>query len=250
MANPRLLPAAFLWLKKSAKKHWAIPTVGFTILIVFALTFFSDQSSDNPSTFRPNFDSTADDDFVDLTLVHRAKDKGAFCLDGSLPAYHFQKGFGSGSSNWLLHIEGGGWCNTLESCTRRQVTPLGSSKYMEPQVRFSGILSRYPTQNPEFFNWNKVKIRYCDGASLAGHPESEFKNGTKLYFRGQRIWEVLMEELLSLGMSNAKQALLSGCSAGGLATLIHCDNFRDLLPKDATVKCLADAGKMLVEIIP
>lgn len=29
----------------------------------------------------------------------------AVCLDGSVPAYHFQKGFGSGSHNWLLHIE-------------------------------------------------------------------------------------------------------------------------------------------------
>lgn len=25
----------------------------------------------------------------------------------------------------------------------------------------------------DFFNWNKVKIRYCDGASLSGSPESE-----------------------------------------------------------------------------
>ena len=39
------------------------------------------------------------------------------------------------------------------------------------------------------------------------------------------------------------QALLSGCSAGRLATLIHCDDFRDHLPKDATVKCLADASE-------
>ena len=45
------------------------------------------------------------------------------------------------------------------------------------------------------------------------------------------------------------QALLSGCSAGGLATLIHCDDFRDHLPKDATVKCLADAGFFLDEYV-
>lgn len=45
------------------------------------------------------------------------------------------------------------------------------------------------------------------------------------------------------------QALLSGCSAGGLATLIHCDDFRKLLPKDATVKCLADAGFFLDEYV-
>lgn len=45
------------------------------------------------------------------------------------------------------------------------------------------------------------------------------------------------------------QAFLTGCSAGGLATLIHCDDFRDLLPKDATVKCLADAGFFLNEYV-
>ncbi|THG23762.1 hypothetical protein TEA_003792 [Camellia sinensis var. sinensis] len=50
----------------------------------------------------------------------------------------------------------------------------------------------------DFFNWNKVKIRYCDGASFAGHPE-------KLFFRGQLIWETLMDELLSIGLSNARQ---------------------------------------------
>lgn len=38
------------------------------------------------------------------------------------------------------------------------------------------------------------------------------------------------------------QALLTGCSAGGLATLVHCDDFRELLSKDTDVKCLADAG--------
>ncbi len=45
------------------------------------------------------------------------------------------------------------------------------------------------------------------------------------------------------------QALLSGCSAGGLATLIHCDDFRKFLPKDATVKCLSDAGFFLDEYV-
>lgn len=91
----------------------------------------------------------------------------------------------------------------------------------------------------DFFNWNKVKIRYCDGASFAGHSQYEFKvnkrlstpasyyketslsfffffwfsydfflilqNGTKLLFRGHLIWEALMDELLSIGLSNAKQ---------------------------------------------
>ena len=29
----------------------------------------------------------------------------AVCLDGSLPGYHFDKGSGSGSNSWLLHLQ-------------------------------------------------------------------------------------------------------------------------------------------------
>ena len=29
----------------------------------------------------------------------------AVCLDGSPPAYHFDKGFGAGINNWLVHID-------------------------------------------------------------------------------------------------------------------------------------------------
>ncbi|KAH9672266.1 Pectin acetylesterase 5 [Citrus sinensis] len=237
MANQRLR-ALLRWTKWA---DWAIAAVGFTI-IIFVLTFFFDSSSTDGAASSVNLPAS---DLVDLTLLHNAKDRGALCLDGSLPGYHFQKGFGSGSNNWLLHIEGGGWCNTIESCSTRKTTALGSSNFMERQVSFSGILSSDPSQNPDFFSWNKVKIHYCDGASFAGRPESEFKNGTNLFFRGQLIWEALMDELLSVGMSNAKQAFLTGCSAGGLAAVIHCDDFRERLPQHATVKCLADASFFL-----
>ncbi|BBH06117.1 Pectinacetylesterase family protein [Prunus dulcis] len=223
MPNPRL--RSLLWWRRWAKKDWAIAAVGFTV-VAFALTLLSNSWPDEPDSeiTRPFHPITASD-LVELTLLQNAKARGALCLDGSAPGYHFKKGFGSGANNWLLHIEGGGWCNTMESCSWRKGTSLGSSKYMDHK----------------FFNWNKVKIRYCDGASLAGHPENELKNGSAPFFRGQLIWEAVMDELLSVGLSKAKQALLSGCSAGGLATLIHCDDFRRLLPTDATVKCLADA---------
>ncbi|WJX95034.1 Pectin acetylesterase 2 [Trifolium repens] len=50
---------------------------------------------------------------------------------------------------------------------------------------------------------------------------------------------------MSQGMQNAEQALLSGCSAGGLASIIHCDEFQSLLPKPSKVKCISDAGFFL-----
>ncbi|KAL2333929.1 hypothetical protein Fmac_015142 [Flemingia macrophylla] len=51
-----------------------------------------------------------------------------------------------------------------------------------------------------------------------------------------------MEELLAKGMRNAKNAILSGCSAGGLTAILHCDRFKTLLPAGANVRCLSDAG--------
>ncbi|CAL5418176.1 unnamed protein product [Camellia sinensis] len=66
-----------------------------------------------------------------------------------------------------------------------------------------------------------------------------------LYFRGQRIWKAIILDLLPKGLQNAKKALLSGCSAGGLASFLHCDNFTSYLPLNASVKCLSDAGFFL-----
>ncbi|KAL1321440.1 pectin acetylesterase 5 isoform X3 [Arachis ipaensis] len=226
--------------RKWTNKEYAIAFTSFSFtLILFSLTR-------RPNLQEPSRISSSNH-LVPLTLLSNATQRGALCLDGSAPGYHFQKGFGSGYQNWLLHIEGGGWCESVASCYQRKMTALGSSKHMETEVPFSGILSSDPSQNPYFFNWNKVRIRYCDGASFAGHQESEIKDGNGLFFRGQIIWEAIMDELLSIGMSKAKQALLSGCSAGGLATLIHCDDFRKYFSKDINVKCLADAGFFLDE---
>ncbi|XVE73560.1 hypothetical protein DITRI_Ditri11bG0128500 [Diplodiscus trichospermus] len=166
---------------------------------------------------------------VPLTLVQGAASKGAVCLDGTPPGYHLHPGFGSGAKSWLIQLEvwlsdfnhafnkGGAWCYNITSCVFRKTTG-------------------------HFYNWNRVKLRYCDGASFAGEGYDE---ANQLYFRGQRIWSAGMEELMAKGMQNAEQALLSGCSAGGLASILHCDEFRDLFPKTTKVKCLSDAGLFL-----
>ncbi|KAI3926402.1 hypothetical protein MKX01_032590 [Papaver californicum] len=187
---------------------------------------------------------------VDLTLLSNLTGAGNIvCLDGTAPGYHFSKGFGSGSDNWLIHIEGGGWCGTTQSCTERKKNPFGfGSSNLMGKMAFSGILSSKPSHNPEFYNWNRVKVRYCDGASFSGNRIGENKNNTtgKLFFRGQLIWDTVMLELLDLGMIHAKQALLTGCSAGALSALIHCDSFAGLFPPGkVNVKCMSDAGYFL-----
>lgn len=179
---------------------------------------------------------------VGLTLIQGAGATGAVCLDGTLPGYHLHRGYGSGANSWLVNLEGGGWCNNIRTCVYRKTTRRGSSKYMEKQLAFTGILSNNAQENPDFFNWNRVKVRYCDGASFAGDGENK---ASQLQFRGERIWSAAMQDLMSKGMRYANQALLSGCSAGGLATILHCDEFRNLFSGRIRVKCLSDAGLFL-----
>ncbi|XP_019155903.1 PREDICTED: pectin acetylesterase 7-like [Ipomoea nil] len=84
-------------------------------------------------------------------------------------------------------------------------------------------------------------IRYCDGSSFTGNSKKIY-NGTKLYFKGARIFESTLKVLLKKGMKSAKNALLVGESAGGVAAMLHCDSFRQKFSNSTHVKCLSDAG--------
>lgn len=132
----------------------------------------------------------------------------------------------------------------MASCLERSRTRRGSTRFMNKLEVFSGILSDDPAMNPDFYNWNRVKLRYCDGASFGG--DSEYRDGsTVLFFRGQRIWDAIIVDLFSKGFLLAQKVFLSGCSAGGLATFLHCDDLAQLIPPTASIKCMSDAGFFL-----
>ncbi|KAK6158586.1 hypothetical protein DH2020_005900 [Rehmannia glutinosa] len=180
--------------------------------------------------------------FVNITLSESAVSKGAVCLDGSPPAYAFDKGFGSGANNWLVFLEGGGWCDTTDDCLIKvKKSPSTSSTKNAPAASFGGILSPEQTINPDFYNWNRVYIRYCDGSSFIGDVEA-VDSETNLHYRGSRIFSAVIDELLEKGLKNAQNAILVGNSAGGLATMLHCDRFRALIPNAKRVKCISDSG--------
>uniref|UniRef100_A0ACD5VWU7 Uncharacterized protein n=1 Tax=Avena sativa TaxID=4498 RepID=A0ACD5VWU7_AVESA len=180
---------------------------------------------------------------VPLTLLTSAVDKGAVCIDGSPPAYHLDPGFDAGKNRWIVNLEGGGWCDNVRGCLYRKASRLGSSNLMDKHMYFAGIMSSSPVDNPDFYNWNRVMIRYCDGASFAGEG---YDSGNGLYFRGQRIFSAAIQYFLSIGMASADQVLLTGTSAGALAVMLHCDQFSGFFAgQGTTVKCLADAGLFL-----
>ncbi|KAG6422225.1 hypothetical protein SASPL_118790 [Salvia splendens] len=177
---------------------------------------------------------------VTVTFLNTAISKGAVCLDGSAPAYSYVEGFGTGSHSWIVYLVGGGWCNHISDCRARSSSRLGSSHLMASQTTFSGILDSDCTSNPDFCNWHKVFIYYCDGFSFMS--DIEHSHAMNLTFRGARIFNVMMDEMLAKGMRNAQNAILTGTSAGGLATILHCDKFRKLFSDEIRVKCISDSG--------
>merc|ERR1719272_1689321 len=144
---------------------------------------------------------------------------GAVCLDGSPGAYYHSPGTGSGANKWYVHHQGGGWCESLDDCLSRSKGGLGSSKSYAPTMQLGGgYFSSDQTENPLMYNWNKVHMNYCDGASFSGNNDTVqvYKN-TSLHWRGSRIRENIVTDLMGKGLSDATDLMVSGCSAGGLA---------------------------------
>ncbi|XP_020550810.1 pectin acetylesterase 8-like isoform X2 [Sesamum indicum] len=177
---------------------------------------------------------------INVTFLDNAVSTGAVCLDGSPAGYHYEKGYGTGADNWLVYLPGGAWCGSKGDCLARTKT-IGGTTVNVTTTWFGGILSADSLVNPDLYNWHRTFIRYCDGASFMADVEAVDPE-TNLHLRGARIFRAVVDVLLAKGMKNAKNIILAGNSAGGLATILNCDRFRALVPNASRVKCLSDSG--------
>jgi hypothetical protein len=149
-------------------------------------------------------------------------EQGAACLDGSTPTYYVMKG---DPSKFYLHMEGGGWCSSLDDCAQRASTSTGSSKYDGPTTDLAGLvsgwgawyLSNETSCNPMMASWTKVLVSYCDGASWAGlNRTTTVHRGRELHFRGKANLDALIGSLKAQhSFADATDVVVSGGSAGG-----------------------------------
>lgn len=132
----------------------------------------------------------------------------------------------------------GGWCYDELDCWGRSNGNLGSSKNWAPNMTGDGILSSDCDRNPDWCSVNRVWMIYCDGNSFSGNRYDPLSvkglDGKEklLYFRGKRILDETLKALSTstyFNLASAKNVLLTGCSAGGLATYLHTDYVHEQL---------------------
>lgn len=169
-----------------------------------------------------------------VTMPGAVAQWGARCLDGSPAAYYYRAATSAANATkWVLFFEGGGGCFTPESCLARAQTRLGSSTLMPRTATCGGPLDEDAAAN-DFASWHHVLFAYCDGASFAGAAAEPLRVGRNatVHLRGHANFVAAMHELLAArGLDRATHVLLTGDSAGGIATFAHADAVAALLPR-------------------
>jgi len=177
-------------------------------------------------------------------LTTEAVADGAVCLDGSPSAYYYNEG--AETSKFYIHQEGGGWCGSDEDCLSRSKGDLGSSKaYPKTRVFNTGYFSSDPLINPLMHNFSKIYLPYCDGGSQTGDLTLPVNvKSSTIYYRGHRILRAMIPALMNRMLKGATDVVISGCSAGGLSTYLHADEWGAALPGTKVV-ALPDSGFFL-----
>ena len=95
-------------------------------------------------------------------------------------------------------------------------------------------------------------VRSCDGGSFSGESPAPLvgvcgANGPPaLHFAGSRILNESIRYLTTQhGLTQAKEVVVGGCSAGGLAVFLHADRWAAALPSVPRVVGLVDSGFFL-----
>jgi hypothetical protein len=96
---------------------------------------------------------------------------------------------------------------------------------------------------PGWYNWNQVVLMYCDGASFSGNLDGTVltKDNTKLHFRGHRNLKAMMKWTLDHGLGEGTDLIVTGGSAGGLATFLHAAEWCHVFESNS----LYEGGAML-----
>lgn len=101
--------------------------------------------------------------------------------------------------------------------------------------------------NPAFHDFYKVYVPYCSSDVHTGTRDASFLTDNYT-FHGHYIFDAVVQDLIrTTRITQAKQVVLLGSSAGAFGTEANCDYFADVLhQKNASidVRCVSDSGTL------
>jgi hypothetical protein len=140
------------------------------------------------------------------------------------------------SDKLLIYLEGGGSCQTAESCwtnpSAANVEGYGAAEFAKEGKLMSLSLFASDPKNP-FADMNMVFVPYCTGDYHAGTKISQLDvNGTMTdtYFMGGKNMDLFLARMAPT-FANVKRAWLAGTSAGGAGTMLNFKKFKEAFPK-------------------
>jgi hypothetical protein len=195
--------------------------------------------------------------YMNRNLINLSQYPNAKCNDGTPASFFIRPGYGSGSNRWIIHLEEGGVCGRVSigyvlgqyvyanTCPDRAVSypqyvgtsgdPIG---YRYPK----GILSAEKSENPDFYSWNHVEIRYCSSDLWSGSNSQNISSST-WHFKGRDIINAVFNELINNhNLNQADNVILSGASAGGWGILSQGDHIKNNFLNTIDVSLLSDSG--------
>jgi len=178
--------------------------------------------------------------------------KGAACLAGTPPGYYYREG--ENKTAFKIHLQGGGWCFSMQDCYWRSQSVLGDSSLWAPvsngtALATQGLLSNDPAVNPRTYDWTDIYVMYCNGASWTSNlSDPRPYNNTPIWFRGRANLAAVLEDMderWGLFSNQTTNVVLTGTSAGGLGTYVNADFVASLLHEDTAFVAAPDAGMFL-----
>ncbi|CAH9139392.1 unnamed protein product [Cuscuta epithymum] len=125
------------------------------------------------------------------------------CLDASPPVYYFDQGEGRGLDNWLIFLQGGGWCLNQSECKQRSESKPGSSTLMDQYRDFEGTLDHGLWLQPT--TQATCILAYSD-ADWAGCPDTSRSTTGFAVFLGPNLvsWKSKKQPTVSKSSTEAE----------------------------------------------
>ncbi|GBG74813.1 hypothetical protein CBR_g19325 [Chara braunii] len=156
-----------------------------------------------------------------LRFIENATQRNAVCADAT-PAGYYIRNY-TGITKWVIFLEGDP--NVVEeqfvvsrSKVRRRYAM--SSTGWGPTLSGYLMVSPYSTENPTFYGFNHVLLRYCSQDFWMGDVSSSEVNGTGT-MRGFRILQETLEDIREL--ERATDIVFAGNSAGAIGVMKHAN---------------------------